>query len=91
MKDEYNLNQKPYAPIQHKEREFDAMTLVLASLLAAIVIGAIGYGIFNSSKGVSTVPSLTAGTLNPALIARPRPNPDIPNARVTTGTSDERR
>lgn len=90
MNDDHSLNRNPSAPIQHREREFDAMTLVLASLLAAIVIGAIGYGIFNSSKVVSTVPSLTAGTPNPALMTRPRPDPNAPAAQATTGATDRR-
>lgn len=84
-------HERPPDPIQHREREFDAIALVLASILATIVIGAIGYGIFNSSRMASTVPSLTAASPHPARSARPRPDPNIPDAQATTGASDQRR
>ena len=49
-------------PEKRREREFDAITFVLAGVLSAIVLGAVGYGIFKSSKGTTTFPSLTAGS-----------------------------
>src|SRR4051812_50207655 len=48
-------------PEKRREREFDAITFVLAGVLSAIVLGAIGYGIFNSSQGRTAIPPLTAG------------------------------
>ena len=47
-------------PKERREREFDAITFLLAGVLSAIVLGAIGYGIFNSSRVATTIPSLTA-------------------------------
>jgi hypothetical protein len=44
---------------QRKERGFDAITLLLGGALAAIVIGAVGYGIVKSYD-VADVPGLTA-------------------------------
>jgi hypothetical protein len=38
------------------EHEFDVITFVLAGLLALIVLAAVGYGIFNSSKVATTIP-----------------------------------
>ena len=47
-------------PEARREREFDTITFVLAAVLGAIILGAVGYGIFNSSRG-GAIPSLTAG------------------------------
>lgn len=47
-----NLNSE-----QRSEREFDVITLVLAGVLAAIILGAVGYGITNSSKVAATLPA----------------------------------
>jgi hypothetical protein len=58
-------------PQKRREREFDAITFVLAGVLSAIVLGAVGYGIFNSSKGTATFPSSTAGSQIPGPPARP--------------------
>jgi hypothetical protein len=41
---------------QRAEREFDVITLVLAGVLAAIVLAAVGYGIFRSSEVATTIP-----------------------------------
>jgi hypothetical protein len=43
------------------ERKADALTLLLAGVLAAVVIGAIGYGIFNSTRMVTAIPAATTG------------------------------
>ncbi len=48
-------------PETRREREFDTITFVLAGVLGAIILGAVGYGIFNSYRGATTIPSLTAG------------------------------
>jgi len=40
----------------HTEREFDIVTFVLAAILALTILGAVGYGIFNSSRVASTIP-----------------------------------
>jgi hypothetical protein len=52
-------------PERRREREFDTITFVLAGVLSAIVLGAVGYGIFNSSRGTATLPSSTAGSQIP--------------------------
>ena len=51
-------------PEKRREREFDTITFVLAGVLSAIVLGAVSYGIFKSSRGTATIPSLTAGSAN---------------------------
>ena len=51
-------------PDQRREREFDAITFVLAGVLSAIVLGAVGYGVIKSSRGTATIP-LTAGSQVP--------------------------
>jgi hypothetical protein len=58
-------------PEARREREFDIMTFVLAGVLSAIVLGAIGYGILNSSQATATIPSLTAGARIPGPPDRP--------------------
>src|SRR5258708_6279784 len=37
-------------PEKRREREFDIITFVLAGMLSAVVLGAVGYGILKSSK-----------------------------------------
>ena len=56
---------------QRRERGFDAITLILAGALAAIVVGAIGYGIVKSSK-VASVPLQTGHYQPPAWPAHRR-------------------
>jgi hypothetical protein len=79
---------------QRKERGFDAITLLLAGLLTAIVVGAVGYGIVKSSK-VASVPLLT-GHYQPSRVTSPSPagqqarEKQAQDAQVTTGTSDAR-
>jgi hypothetical protein len=46
---------------QRREREFDAVTFVLAGALSAILLGAVGYGVVKSSRGTTNIPALTAG------------------------------
>jgi len=58
-------------PEQRREREFDTITLVLAGVLSAIILGAVGYGIFNSSRGTTAIPALTAGSPIPLPPERP--------------------
>ena len=50
---------------KRREREFDAVTFLLAGVLSAIVIGALGYGVFKSSRIGTTVPPLAADTPAP--------------------------
>ena len=52
-------------PDKRREREFDTITFVLAGVLSAVVLGAVGYGIVKSSRGTANVPSLTAGPQTP--------------------------
>lgn len=42
--------------IERRERGFDIVTLVLAGLLALIILGALGYGVSNTSQVAETVP-----------------------------------
>ena len=58
-------------PEQRRERDFDTITFILAGVLSAIVLGAVSYGILNSSKGTATLPSLTAGSQMPGPLERP--------------------
>jgi hypothetical protein len=58
-------------PEQRREREFDTITFVLAGVLSAIILGAIGYGIFNSSKQMTAIPALTTGSQIPLPPERP--------------------
>jgi hypothetical protein len=58
-------------PEQRREREFDAITFALAGVLGAIVLGAIGYGIFNSSRTTTAIPALDAGAQMPFPPGRP--------------------
>jgi hypothetical protein len=62
-------------PDDRREREFDAITFVLAGVLSAILLGAVGYGIVNSSQRATNVPALTAGS--------PIPQPPAPPLSTT--------
>jgi hypothetical protein len=42
--------------VERREREFDIVTLVLAGILALIILGAVGYGVLNTSQVGETVP-----------------------------------
>jgi hypothetical protein len=39
-----------------KEKEFDAITFILAGVLSAIILGAIGYGVVKSSHVATPLP-----------------------------------
>jgi len=52
-------------PAKRREREFDAITFVLAGVLSAIILGAVGYGIVNSSRWATTVPAWDTGSQMP--------------------------
>ena len=58
-------------PRHRWEREFDAITFLLAGVLTAVVLGAAGYGIYNSSKVSRTVPSPATGQQAPLRADRP--------------------
>jgi hypothetical protein len=74
-------------PEERREREFDAITFLLAGVLSAIVLGAIGYGIFNSSRVATTIPSLTADSPVPKPPDLPLSNRNDPAAPSrTTGS-----
>jgi hypothetical protein len=62
-------------PEERRERKFDAITFVLAGVLSAIVLGAVGYGIVNSSQRTATIPSVNAGSQVP--------NPAVPPLSTT--------
>ena len=51
-------------PNERREREFDAITFLLAGVLSAVVLGAVGYGIFKSSQGGDGHPAADAGVAN---------------------------
>jgi hypothetical protein len=38
------------------DRDHDVITFVLAAVLGVIVLGAVGYGIFNSSRVTTAIP-----------------------------------
>jgi hypothetical protein len=69
-------------PRQRREREVDAITFLLAGVLAAVVLGAVGYGIYNSSRVALTIPSPTTDPQLRLRTDRPPPDP----SGVTTGS-----
>ena len=68
-------------PTRRREREFDAITFLLAGVLSAIVLGAVGFGVYNSSKVAKTIPAVTTEAPGPAQTGRPN-GPDA----STTGS-----
>jgi hypothetical protein len=42
-----------------RDRGYDTITFVLAGVLVAIVLGAIGYGIVNSSRVTTAIPAMS--------------------------------
>jgi hypothetical protein len=44
-----------------RDRGYDTITFILAGVLAAIVLGAIGYGIVNSSRVTTAIPAMSPG------------------------------
>jgi hypothetical protein len=41
-----------------RDRDHDILTFILAGVLAAIVLGAIGYGVVNSSRVSTAIPAM---------------------------------
>lgn len=72
-------------PQRRREREFDAITFLLAGVLSAIILGAVGYGIYNSSKVGTTIPSPSLTTEPSQPPARANRPPSGSNA-ATTGS-----
>ena len=52
-------------PNDRREREFDAITFLLAGVLSAIVLGAVGFGIFKSSRVATVIPPPALGLQTP--------------------------
>ena len=70
-------------PNERREREFDAITFLLAGVLSAVVLGAVGYGIFRSSRVATVIPPPMLGLQMPVQAGRP---PSDPNPTTTTGS-----
>ena len=71
-------------PNERREREFDAITFLLAGMLSAVVLGAVGYGIIKSSRVAKVIPPPPApGLQSPVQAARPPfdPNPTTTGSR----------
>ena len=71
---------------KYTERGYDILTWTLAGALALIVLGAVGYGIVNSSRLATKVPSLSEPQ-RAAPMALPRRDPRDPD---TTGSGSGR-
>ena len=69
-------------PDERREQQFDAITFLLAGVLSAIVMGAVGYGIVKSSKVATIVPPPALGLQIPVQDKR---LPSDPN-NTTTGS-----
>jgi hypothetical protein len=69
-------------PNERREREFDAITFVLAAVLSVIAGGAVGYGILKSSKVATIVPPPALGLQIPVQAQRPPADPNT----TTTGS-----
>ena len=69
-------------PNERREREFDAITFLLAGVLSAVVLGAVGYGIHKSSRMATVIPSPAPGLQMPVQAARPPSDP----GPTTTGS-----
>ena len=61
-------------PNDRREREFDAITFLLAGVLSAVVLGAVGYGIVKSSRVATVIPAPAIG-LMPVQAVRPPSDP----------------
>lgn len=70
-------------PNNRREREFDAITFLLAGVLSAVVLGAVGYGIFKSSKVATVIPPPGLGLQTPVQAHRPpfEPTPATTGSR----------
>ena len=51
----------PEDPDNRREREFDLITFLLAAVLTGIILGAMSYGVINSSRVATPLPP-PAGT-----------------------------
>jgi hypothetical protein len=69
-------------PNDRREREFDAITFLLAGVLSAIVLGAVGFGIFKSSRVATVIPPPALGLQTPMEANRPPFDP----SPATTGS-----
>jgi len=49
-------------PENNREKEFDLITFLLATVLAVILLGAVGYGVVNSSRVAAPLPPLSGTT-----------------------------
>lgn len=67
-------------PNKRRERTFDAIMFLLAGVLSAIVLGAVGYGISRSSKVATVIPPPAIGLQMPVQADGP---PSGPNAATT--------
>jgi hypothetical protein len=67
-------------PDERREREFDTITFILAGILTAVILVAVGYGIYNSPKVAMTIPSPVADSQSAA-------RPGDPNAPPATSDS----
>ena len=70
-------------PDERRERKFDAITLLLAGVLSAVVLGAVGYGIFKSSRVATVSPPPVLGLQMPMQAGRSQA---APNPTSTTGS-----
>ena len=70
-------------PNERREREFDAITFLLAGVLSAVVLGAVGYGIFKSSRVATVIPPPAPGLQCPCRRPGRRPiqNPTTTGSR----------
>ena len=69
-------------PNERRELGFDAITFLLAGVLSAIVLGAVGYGILKSSKVATILPPPAIGLQIPVQAERPPSDPNM----TTTGS-----
>jgi len=69
-------------PNERREREFDAITFLLAGVLSAVILGAVGYGIAKSSRVATVIPPPAPGLQMPGQAVRP-PSDSSP---TTTGS-----
>ena len=69
-------------PNERREREFDAITFLLAGVLSAVILGAVGYGIAKSSRVATVIPPPAPGLQMPGQAVRPPSDP----SPTTTGS-----
>ena len=73
------MNEEPH---EHRERDFDAITFLLAGVLSAIVLGAVGYGIYRSSRVATVIAPPAPGVQKPVQTDRLPPR----SSSTTTGS-----